>query len=78
VSLLNPMNIAGPNAAAPYQQPNTANPTPPKNQPAVASFAVGANNLQYPLPAISGGSTPLNNPPAGGIFPLGIFPHLTS
>jgi hypothetical protein len=75
MSLLNPMNINGPNAAAPYQQPNTNNPAP---NPQVASHPTGANNLSYPLPEIENARTPLDNPSAGGMFPPGVAPHLVS
>ena len=73
----NPLNI-GPNWPGNYIQPGTGNPTPPANQPAIASFATGQNNLAYPLPEIENARTPLDNHSAGGVFPAGVFPHLTS
>jgi hypothetical protein len=50
MSIFNVLN-PGPNAAAPYQQPNTQNPTA---NPAVASYAVGNDVLQMNLTGPTG------------------------
>jgi hypothetical protein len=52
-----PMNISGPTQPAPYQQPNTANPSP---NSAVASTAVGndvmtLNLVKPPAPYVQPG-----------------------
>jgi hypothetical protein len=73
MSLLNPMNITGPNSPGNYVQPNTQNPMP---NPAVANFPVGANALVYPIPPPADGNTPLDNPTNPQV--LGVFPHLVS
>ena len=72
MSLLNPMNIGAP--GAPYQQPNSGNPSP---QAGVANYPTGANvmNLVWPIvaPPQQDGLFPsqatLQLDPAGGIQP---------
>ena len=47
----NPQGLNGPNATAPYQQPNTANPAD-KTSLGVANYPVGRDelNLTQPIP----------------------------